>query len=329
MSSLLKNIDSLRQNDRCHQTIKYLYEYCFRIALKSITKKYGSERHIFSSSELTFESLATDALAPLFTRSSDDEPIGLLRSLLLWESPVETDENADFFLHKVVWNRIAQHITRMLKETDPLFKKIHSSLKYYIDKNEFNKLTYFGTVYITEKNITTITSNVIHGETFENLPDYLFFYKYEEMLSNLITHLEVETDFFPAIPLNALVRKLKFINRSDFESSTCTSSYDYIQDKLEIETIIENAYLKTCENLDRPNKKNSKLDKNVIIAFKSVLKDVTHDMKNGGMSRGLFEYFSFYMKDLTKEEFYANYHPQLNYLISLFKKSIADQITEK
>lgn len=329
MQSLLENINHLKKDDRCHQTIKFLYDYCFRIAIKSVTRKYGSDRHIFTCGDLTLDSIATDALTPLFIRSSDKDPIGLRRSLHLWENPIENENHADFFLHKVVWNRINQHITKILKENDPFFKKIHSSLRYYIDKNELNKISYFATIFVTDKNVKEINGNVISSEAFESLPEHLFLSKYEDILTNLLSYLEIETDFFPAIPLNALVRKIKFINRIEFESSTALETSDYIVDKLEIEAIIDKAYSIVCENLDRPNKKNSKLSPKIIHAFKSSLKNISNDMKDGGTSRGLYEYFSDHIDNPSKKEFYEKYHPQLNYLVSILKKCISDEIIEK
>jgi hypothetical protein len=89
--------------------------------LKTITKKYSAGNHIFINNETTIENIAADAIAPLFSCNGTDNIIGIKKSLEQWEKPIENEAGADFFIHKVVWSRIAQHITKLLKETDPVF----------------------------------------------------------------------------------------------------------------------------------------------------------------------------------------------------------------
>ena len=326
MPSIFEYITLLKQNDTSNRTIGYIYNKCLRIAITTVAKKYPDTCRKLYNIDSTFEGIASDAIIPLFTSNNPGEPIGLLKSLQLWEKPIEKDEDADFFIHKVVWNRVAQHITRMLKESDPFFKKIHSSLKHYIDKNNYNKLSYFGIVFITETHNKAIVGQVISNEETENLPDTLFYCKYDKILENVFMFIEKETDYFSAIPLNALIRRLKSIKWNEHMDLNGVTAQPHFEDKMDINSIVASSLKHIYKNLDQSYSKGLRIDEKLLNAYKSTLKDIAEDLKNGGISRGLYEYLNFYMNDLSKDEFYKGYHSQLNYLIMQLKKTIAERI---
>lgn len=326
MPTTIDYLNLLKQNDTSNRTISFLYNKCLRIAITTVAKKYSKTNQKFFGIDATVESIATDAIITLFTSSKPKEPIGLLKSLLSWENTIKKEEDADFFIHKIVWSRVAQYIARILKDSDPFFKIIHASLKHYIEKNNYNKLVYFGVIFITEPQNESIYGKVISNEEAENLPDALFFCRREEIFENVFRYLETNTDFFPAIPLNALVRKLKHIKWNEHINVNDIPSSPLFVEIMDIENIINKSLVTVYKNLEDSYKRSNKLDDKVVNAYKLTLKDIAEDLRNGTISRGLYEYLNVHLSGLSKDKFYDKYHSQLNYLITLLKKSIAEQI---
>jgi len=261
MPGTLDYINLLKQNDVSHRTIGYLYNRCLRIAITTLAKRYSVTNHTFLNVDTSIESIASDALISLFICSKPGEPINLLKSITNWEKPLENEEDAEFLVHKIVWKRIAQHVTVLLKEADPFFKKIHSSLKHYIEKNDYNRITYFGIIYITEAQNKKIVGKVISSDEMEKLPDELFYCKHEEIFSNAFRYIENNTDFFPAVPLNALIRKLKYIKWNEHIVPVELSSLPYFEEKMDINTIVANSLNQIYRNLDESYSKSIKIDR--------------------------------------------------------------------
>lgn len=118
-------------------------------------------------------------------------------------------------MNKVVANRVDQHISHLLKEQDPFFAKIFDSVNYLIRKGGYKKISCFGRRCIVHQECAEINSKVIDQESFENLP-FTLFLNIKTLLPDILKYLEMETDFFPAIPINALVTRIRSLNASDF-----------------------------------------------------------------------------------------------------------------
>lgn len=317
-------LELIRQNKVTHQVISVLYNSCYKISLKTITKKYSAGNHIFINNETTIENIAADAIAPLFSCSGTDNIIGIKKSLEQWEKQIDNEAGADFFIHKIVWSRVAQHITKLLKETDPVFRKIHASLKHFIDKNGYNRIHYFGVVYITKPDCRTIVGCVVPNEEIENLHADYFKGKYDYVLESIFRYIENDTGYFPAVPLNALVRKIKLINNNDFFDPASTYTLPHYGESMDIDKILESSLNKIFMKMGEYYSKSQKIEDIVLEKYKLVLKDTAEDIKNGINSRGLYDYLKFHMPKLTRDDFYAKHHSQLNYLVSLFKKYIIE-----
>ena len=326
MSTTLEHLQALSANDTSQKEISFFYKKCLKIAVITISKRYYNERMVYSGTGLTYENIAADALAPLFVKSKSEEPIGLIKSYNQWEKPIIEESHAEFFVHKVVWNRVAQFMTRVLKESDPFFEKIHSSLKYFAQKNDYNKIVYFGITFITEPGIEIISGKVIDSVQFESFPNSLFVKKFDMVLQEVMDYIKLETDCFPAIPLNMLVKKIKGIQNKSFVNSSTLSQAYHFEEEMDIDKIVEDSLQKVYSYLERAKLKNPNIDNEVEIALKSALKDISEDIKNDGVGWGLFDYLKVYLKDLEKDDFYKNFHSIMNYLNNQLKSHIAEQI---
>ncbi len=326
MPTTLDCLELLKQNKVSHQVIGSLYSLCYKISLKTITKKYSTGNHIFINNETTIENIAADAIAPLFSSTGTEKIIGIKRSLDQWEKPITNEANADFFIHKIVWSRVAQHITKLLKETDPVFKKIHSSLKHFVDKNDYNRIHYFGVVYITEFNNKSILGCVVPSGEIESLPGDYFKGGFDTVLESIFRYIENDTGYFPALPMNALVRRLKAINNNDLYNPLAGLVIPHYGESMDIDQNIDISLKQIYGKMNNYYAKSEKIDESILETYRLVLIDVANDFKNGINGRSLYDYLKFRMKDLSRDEFYNEHHSQLNYLINLFKKAIIDKI---
>ena len=204
-----------------------------------------------------------------------------------WSPPIKTEKDALFFLNKVISRRVEQHISFLLRESDPFFSRILNSVNYLIHTQGFVKTNYIGKTYIVETKIF-INSKVIGLNEFESLPTELFTEK-KKILISIFHHIKSETDFFPAIPLNELILRLKEINLSGFLSNKDGS--DNHLKKIEIDEIIRKGLIYTEKKLKETYVSKGKLTEEEHVVFMGVLTDMANDLRDGGLNPGLYEYF--------------------------------------
>ena len=328
MLTILESLDLIRENLVTPQTISFLYNNCYKIAYTFVSKKYGSTAHSFFTGETTLESISSDAITPLFVSNRPNGQISLYKSLTQWSGPITNEAEAEFFLIKIVTNRVSQFVTKLLKDSDSVFGKIHDSLKHFAVKNNYNRIYFFGVLYITPKNKKEIFGPVIPNDIFENLPTHLFSEKYNRILEILFHYIEEETDFFPAIPLNALVRKIKLLIGNEFLSPWSETVFPNYDEEMDIEKLVEYCLNSISNGVIGKYSYKQRLNDEMRETYRLVLRDISIDLRNGGINRGIFEYFNNYFSEITRTQFYERHYSYLNYLINLLKKSIAQHIRE-
>ncbi|MDP3831340.1 MAG: hypothetical protein Q8Q47_08725, partial [Ignavibacteriaceae bacterium] len=99
--------------------------------------------------------LAIDAIAPLFERNENGELIQLIKAFNNWSPKIEAEEQAIFFLNRLVAKSTEKYASELLRQSDPFFSKILDSVNYLINKNGYIKKLIIGTTYIVE-NANTI-----------------------------------------------------------------------------------------------------------------------------------------------------------------------------
>ena len=102
----------------------------------------------------------------------------------------------------------------MLRQSDPFFSRILDSITYLIEKQNYKKKRIFGTTYIVEDADVKKIGSLPDSKFMNELPIHLF--SNNDILSELFKYLKTSTDRTPAIPLNALVMKLKQVKSAGF-----------------------------------------------------------------------------------------------------------------
>lgn len=321
-------LNQLKWNNASSQLNRELIYFCSNIALRILRNKFQSNIGQFPQQVLTIQDLATDAITPLFIKDKSGE-LPIRKALLNWDKEINDEAAAFFFLSQIIGIRVEQEISKKLKEVDPFFGKILRSINHLVETNKIKKVSWFGVVYLVEKGQYEITQKPIEPEFIENLPALMFVGTNEKIINNIFLHIKTETDFFPAIPLNALIRKIKQVNGSFLQQRSSETKEEHFEEELNVERVVNESLNIVNDRLDKFYLGKGKLNVNETAILKEVLIDLSNDLKDGGISRGLYEYINAHMVELSKEDFYERYHQTLDYLLRLLKKEIAVRLEEK
>ena len=280
---------------------------------------------IFSEAELTFEEAAISAITPLFCKDSDEQLLPIIKEFNSWHPPIKTEDDALYFLNKIISGRVEQQITHLLKEQDPFFAKILDSVNYLIKRGGYKKVSHFGKRYIVHSTCDDIKGKVIDQDSFEKLPSSLFQNR-KTFLADLLTYLENETDFFPAIPINSLVIRIRNLN--GITLPFLTNDFNF-SSKFDIDEIVNLGLCHALKKLDDTYCTNGKLDKAESQSFKKALQDMAEDLKDGGVNRGLYDYLKQHISELEKTNYQNKYHNILEYLLKVMKNTIRENLNEE
>ncbi len=305
--------------------LNQLIEKTYQLAVANINYHHKKVYKLIQKDIYSVDSIAIDAITPLFVKDQKSQNISLVNTFNNWNPKIETEDAALFFLTKVTSGRVEQHIFRLLRESDPFFSKILDSVNYLIKTGDFKKICYSGKSFIVDKCSDEIDGNTIKKEEFENI-SISYFSEKKKLLGNLFDYLKNETAYFPAIPLNELVTRLKQINFADHivpnSTEDLSTQYDLIQ-------FVENGLNAAIEKLHSSYLHKRKLSNSEVEYFEKVLKNMSKDLLDGGINPGMYEYFTVHMKDLKKEFYLNNYHNIIEYLVKVMKTTIWEQMKSK
>ena len=147
MRKSIKIFDALIQCDQ-KDSINQLIEICQTIALSYLHFNYRKVYKFLQNENLTIEEFALDAIAPLFIRDKNEQNISIQIDFNNWHPEIKTEDDALFFLNKIIASRVEQHIYSFLKEEDPFFSKILDSVNYLIKSQGYKKTQSYGKTYI-------------------------------------------------------------------------------------------------------------------------------------------------------------------------------------
>jgi hypothetical protein len=306
------------------QSVNKLVEVCYKIALSQIRFKYKKVQRIILRDEISLEDIAIDSITSLFERDQMGCFKNILEPFNSWQPPIKTEEEALFFLTKLVQKRADQHISHLLRESDPLFSKLADSVNYLLKKYSYRKTSYFGTIFIINSGTENISGKTIPIEEFEKLPAKLFAEK-KNLLQNIFLYLNSETSYVSAIPFNALIHKLKELNTALYNISESTTEQN---DNIEINSIVAQALNKTIQKLDDTYISKEKLSMDEGEKFRKALMDISRDIKDGGVNPGLYKYLLAHIQALDEETYKQKYHNILEYLLKVLKQNIADELVQ-
>ena len=144
----------------------------------------------------------------------------------------------------------------------------------------------------------------------------------EIMLRNIFNHIKNNTDNVAAIPLNALVIKIKKTYSSEFE--VCNRLGD--NDSIDIKSVMNKAKQITFNKLENSYLKKNKLDEDESLAIREALEKITVDLRDGGINTGLHTYLVKEFPSLIFDDYKLKYQNIFEYLFKILKKEIVRQL---
>lgn len=315
-------LDLLNNGLRTSPDVNNLANYCLKIA-KAYLKTKNDNLNYYTK-HFTLEEIALDSIVGLFQKNNKDGEYIIIHSFNNFEKPIKTNSDAQYFLHYIVWKNVEQQLTKVYNDIDPFFGKILSSIKYIIKTTGFYKQSYFGIAIITETKEKICNASIVDKVNFDDLPSSVFLNNNDVLISKLLDYLKNETEFYPAIPLNLFVKRLKNLRANDFLKNEEDDFAKNFEEIITVENAVKTSLDKTYSKLELIY--SGKYTREEFNIFRKILKGYSDDLKNGGISNSLYEYFNEESTGINSDIFYSKYHNTLYYLVNELKKSIRQKI---
>lgn len=321
---ILPILIGLSSNNLTRSSLNHLIEHSFIISNNYYFAKQLKLYNHIHTDNVKIEDLAISAIAPLFCRESEKEQLPIIKEFNSWQPPIKTEDEALFFLNKVITGRVEQHISQTLREFDPFFSKILDSVNHLVRTESYEKVSYLGKRYIVVNKDTFIKGKFIDHDSFFNLPHTLFQDR-KKMLPGIIQYLDCETDFVAAIPINSLVLRLRHLSAQSYNFDLTANNGAENSDVQEIvNTGLQHALARLLNHYSKSQKLNNEEVKN----FQNALEEMAGDIQNGGIKRGLYDYLQPMIPNMSRDQYFEKYHNILEYLVKLMKNKIRDQLTK-
>ncbi len=321
---LFNILESMSAESITQKQTNILVENSFKIALSYLRMIHGRMQRIFIAEDSNMQDFAIDAIANLFSCNDNGSLITFKEVYDNWLPKVKDENGASYFINKVIASVVEQFVIQKLKILDIPFAKNMDSVRYLIRKENCSKVKFLGVTYIVRAGIKEVTGDVITYDVFEEIPSEYITNK-NEYLMDLLDFIENELNYFPAIPLNRLVFRIKNLDLNSFKviKDYSDSSQDFENNELlkigleRADTVLMNYYIKGKINKDEKN------------SFQKALLDLALDLGNGRIYNGSFSYVEYYIPGLTREVYTSKYNHMFEYLIKVMKNTIGEQIREK
>jgi len=300
--------------------LNQLIELTQSIAYTNLKFRYRKLAHILMVEDLTLNEMAIDAIAPLFEINTDGALIRIKSAFDRWDPAITTEEAALFFLSRIASKSTEKYVTELLKSSDPFFSKILRSVNYLIESGGYRKKHILGITYIVKRKEADIV-RLPDNQFIYDLPAYLF-KDNKNLLNEIFQYMQINSCKFEAIPLNALVLKIKNTGMAGFEQDNSPSPLN----AMEIDSIVNHAVETVFEKLETGYVGKNKIDEKEASAFKRAFYKIAADMKDGGINPGLQKYLMTEISSLSFEGYRENYQNMFEYLFKLLKKEIIEHL---
>ena len=318
---LLHYIEEIKSGEIERANLKQFIEICLEIAVTYLNSKYYKYINSFSQIGLTFKDISIDAVTPLFISKNSRNLTGFQKSLSLWRKEIDSESNASFFVHKLIWKRIDQTVVTLLSEIDPVSSKLLKNVIYNAKNNGYKKAKYFSQICLVEDCIHIIDKPVISKEDFSKIPLSYFKGSLNNVIAKLFDYVKTLPQYFSAIPVNLFVAKLKLLY---YENTSEPKLYEeQFEILIGIDNLINSSIKKTFSKIRVDYVLKNKLTEQEENYFQLAMMDIVRDLKDGGMNCGIEEYLKPYFSNTPVKDLRDRYHNIFDYLIRMLKKDIA------
>ncbi|HCY76045.1 MAG TPA: hypothetical protein DHV28_09000 [Ignavibacteriales bacterium] len=314
-------LTSIYENRYSRSEVNYLIDLSYSYSYTYLKYRYKNLNKVLLAEDVNLQELAIDAIAPLFERDETGTFIKLSKAFNEWQPKIESDQQAAFFINRIVAKSVEKFAAELLRQSDPFFSKILDSINYLIEKHNYKKKNLIGATYIVESESEKKIGSLPDIKFINELPIELF-ENNNEILKQIFNYIKANTDSTPAIPLNALVMKIKQIKMSSFNLSQSATNGN----EIEIESVVNKALEITFVKMYESYLSKNKIDENEADKFREAFRNIIIDLRDGGISPGLHKYLLEQMPELTFENYEKRYQNIFEYLFKILKKEIINQL---
>lgn len=319
--SVLKILQAVTCKEVSRAELNHLIELTQSYAYTYLKYCYKNLHKVFLAGDLTIKELAIDAIAPLFERDEREVFVKIKTAFDNWQPPIETEEKAQFFLNRLAAKSAEKYASELLRDSDPFFSKILDQVNYQIEKQGFKKKQILGKTYICESGDSLKIGCMPDTEFIFNLPVELF-KNMSSLLPNIFAYLKNQAEKEAAIPLNALISKIKRIYTVEQNFS---DTFEF-GDAISVQSIIEYALKQSITKLNESYFDKGKISEEEKCKIEMSLKSISLDLQDGGINSGLHKYFLDQFPAITFTDYQHKYQNMFEYLYKFFKKEIVKQL---
>ncbi|RJP74123.1 MAG: hypothetical protein C4539_00690 [Ignavibacteriales bacterium] len=264
-----------------------------------------------------------EIVTPLFLERNGRKYDRLLAAYNKWEPPISSNSDALFFLHQLIFIRTEHHLSKALGRFDPQYEIALKQINEQCIQLGLYKVRYLGQCYISEFERISPGQKLMDRDKLEQLPYDIF--NDDNYLESLFTYLKSETDYFQAVPLNALALRLTKLNtvvQNNIISNDSINEVIYAKEL--IAGSLDIAIAKLLKSYVAKNKISGEEAEFLIGA----LKDIAYDIKDGGINIGLYEYIKKYNPELSRDNYKNKYDNILEYLVKIMKQTANDLLLQ-
>lgn len=322
-TNILSILIALHDNRVSRVHLNHLIETTQSYAYTYLKYRYKNLNKLFLSEDLSLQELAIDSIARIFERDDEGKFIKLIDAFDNWQPPIETEEAALFFLNRLVGKSVEKYISELLRDNDPFFSKILDSINYYVEKHGYKKKQILGTTFVVENDLKIKIGCIPDGQLLNDIPSELL-KDMSTILPKLFEYIKTNTSYEVAIPLNALVMRIKKLKTSSVNfSKEVEISKDII-----VDSILDSAFNSTKERLRKSYTKTGKLSAEESCGIEKAIHSIVLDMRDGGINPGLHKYFLEQFPELTSRDYETKYQNIFEYLYKYLRKVISVQIKD-
>lgn len=322
--SVLQILNSICVNQISRAELNHIIELTQNYAYTYLRCRYKSLSNVLLVEDVNLEELAIDAIAPLFERDDSGCLVKIKTAFNNWKPPIQTEEQANFFLNRMVAKSTEKYVSELLRDSDPFFSKIFDSINYLIEKQNYKKKQSLGTIYIVEDENQKKIGSLPDSNFIDELPVKMFSDS-NKMIPEIIKYLKENTNRAVAIPLNALVykiRKLKVVEMNLLDTVEASN-------QSEIDSIVVKSMNATLLKMRESYLIKGKINELEASRIQKALQNIAFDLRDGGINTGLHKYFVEQFPELTFEDYHNKYQNMFEYLFKVLKKEIANQFDYK
>ncbi|MCU7492695.1 MAG: hypothetical protein ACM3UR_10420 [Bacteroidota bacterium] len=331
---IINTLEILEKENITPGELNELAKFCCNISYMFVIKNRNKITPCFLGGEYNYKDFAISAVTPLFLRNQQNE-YSIRTAFKNWGSPISTQSEAIAFLHKLIKSRVEQHLSESIRNSDPYYIKLQRTIYHFARKQNFRIIKHSGKTYFAKPDVTFACRKFIDEEAFESIPYYLLSND-ETILREIAAFLESETDFVPAIPVNILIRRLRYlrgdeeydceVNPGDNSEAITESRINYMDDSIHVNDMISYAISKSAAKLDKFYLGKNKLNSHEAGSLKAAIADMAWDIKHGFSCHGLHSYLDTHMESLSREDYEQKYQNILEYLLKTIKTTIAQSM---